>query len=416
MGLLLLYVGIAHAISFLCSILEAALLSTTTTYVRALAAERPALAARVKALKDDVDRPLAAILTLNTFAHTIGAAGAGAQAAIVFGSAYVGAFSVVLTVTILFLTEIIPKTLGATYWRGLLPFTARVLPPMIAVLYPLVVLSRWLSGRLQRGEKHGEVSRDELVAMADLGAEAGVIEDRERRILEHLFRFRTLRARDVMTPRTVLVAYPQTQTVGESVASGLPFSRLPVYAADRDHVTGYVLEDEILEAHAAGRSADTLEALRRDVLTVPESLALPDLFDNLLARREHLALVIDEYGGTAGIVTMEDIVETLLGLEILDEGDRATDMQALARQRWARRAARMGITIDGSRLDGAPDPAGSLPALLSDDPDAAGALLGRDPDAPPLPLDLTDPDDPDPETQATARFGITGGTPPTGSA
>lgn len=416
MGLLLLYVGVAHAISFLCSILEATLLTSTPSYVRSLATEQPTLAARVKTLKDDVDRPLAAILTLNTFAHTIGAAGAGAQAAIVFGSAYVGVFSIVLTVTILLITEIIPKTLGATYWRRLLPFAARVLPPLIVTMYPLVVLSQWLSRLLQRGKKHGDVSRDELVAMADMGAEQGVIEDRERRILEHLFRFRTLHARDVMTPRTVLVAYPDGQTVRESVQMGLPFSRIPVYDGDRDHVTGYVLEDEVLEAHANNRGDARLDEIRRDVLTVPESLALPDLFDSLLARREHLALVVDEYGGTAGIVTMEDIVETLLGLEILDEADRTTDMQALARSRWARRAARMGLAVDGSRLDGTPDPAGSLPALLSDDPSLAGLLIdqGRaDDPGSSRALDSAEGGLSRRETKAAAQFGITGGEPPT---
>ena len=391
MGLLLLYVGVAHAVSFLCSLLEATLLTSTPSYVRSLATEQPGLAARIKSLKDDVDRPLAAILTLNTFAHTIGAAGAGVQAAKVFGDAAVGVFSVVLTITILLLTEIIPKTLGATYWRSLLPFTARILPLMIAALYPLVRLSQGLSRLLQRGEKHGDVSRDELVAMADMGAEQGVIEDRERRILEHLFRFRTLRAGDVMTPRTVVVAYPREQTVGATVAGGIPFSRLPVFDGDRDHVTGYVLEDDVREAHAEGRAEAPLDALRRDVLTVPEPMPLPDLFDHLLARREHLALVVDEYGGTAGIVTMEDIVETLLGLEILDEGDRAADMQAFARQRWARRAARLGIAVGVTRPDGTPDPAGSLPALLSPDPEAAGDLIdhGRDADVP-LPHDLRD--------------------------
>ncbi len=420
MGLLLLYVGVAHAVSFLCSILEATLLTSTPSYVRALAAERPGLAARVKVLKDDVDRPLAAILTLNTFAHTIGAAGAGVQAAKVFGDSAVGIFSVVLTVTILLVTEIVPKTLGATYWRALLPFAARVLPPMIVSMYPLVVVSQRVSRLLQRGERHGDVSRDELVAMAGMGAEQGVIEDRERRLLEHLFRFRTLSARDVMTPRTVLVAYPREQTIGASVAAGLPFSRLPVYAGDRDHVTGYVLEDDILTAHADGRAGETLDALRRDVLTVAQQMPLPDLFDLLLARREHLALVVDEYGGTAGIATMEDVVETLLGLEILDEGDRTADMQALARQRWARRAARMGLAVDGSRLDGTPDPAGSLPALLSDDPVAAGKMLDTR-------LDTDDDgdhratDDPaggarlaggEPDDPAAVRFGITGGAPP----
>ena len=410
MGLLFLYVGVALVVSFVCSILEATLLSTTPSYVRVLATESPETADRLKRLKDDIDRPLAAILTLNTFAHTIGAAGAGAQAAKVFGDAAVGAFSFVLTLAILLLTEIIPKTIGATYWRGLLPMAVRVLPPMIGVMYPLVVLSQGVARLLSRGEKQNDVSRDELVAMAEMGAEQGVLEDRERRILEHLFRFRTLRARDVMTPRTVLVSYPQDQTVSETVAGGLPFSRLPVYEGDRDHITGYVLEDEVLERHATGGPGALLADLRRDVLTVPDSLPLPDLFDRLLARREHLALVVDEYGGTAGIVTMEDVVETLLGLEILDEGDLNADMQALARQRWARRAARLGIEIDGT-----PHPADSIPALLSDDPEAAGAMIERGHRPAGEAEARTGPTPPlrdEAETSAAVQFGITGGEPP----
>ncbi len=373
MALLVLYVALALVVSFFCSLLEAALLSTTPSYVSLLAKERPQVAERLKALKADLDRPLAAILTLNTFAHTLGAAGAGAQAARLYGDAFLGVFSFVLTLLILVGTEIIPKTLGATHWRGLAPFVTRVLPPMIAVMYPFVWLSQRLSRLLRRGEGEAPaetMSRDEFVAMADMGAEQGAIEERERRILEHLLLFRTLHVHDVMTPRTVLVAYPEGMTVAEASQAGLPFSRIPVYERDRDHVTGYVLEDDVLGALAEGRGAEPLAALRRDVLSVPESLPLPDLFDRLLARRQHLALVVDEYGGTAGVATMEDVVETLLGLEILDESDRATDMQALARARWARRSARMGMGPDGM-----PHAADSLPALLSADPEAAGEMI-----------------------------------------
>ena len=343
MALLLLYITLALAFSSLCSILEAALLSITPSYVAALESEGNPAGARLRALKSDIDRPLAAILTLNTAAHTIGATMGGAQAAIVFGNAYVGLISGILTLLILVLSEIIPKTLGALYWRQLAPVTPGILNAMIWVLYPFVWLSQQLTKLMARGAKEAQVSRTELAALAQLGVEEGVFEQQESHILQNLLRFNDLKARDVMTPRTVMVAFPESTPLQEIADRDLPFSRIPVFEKDRDHITGFILKSDVFEALAEDRHDETAGALRRDILTVPDTLPLPRLFERLLERKEHIALVVGEYGGTSGLATMEDVVETLLGLEIVDEADTEHDMQALARERWRERAARLGL-------------------------------------------------------------------------
>ena len=378
--LLVVYVVLAIGVSFLCSVMEAVLLSVTPAYVGAMEDTNPTAAARLKELKADVDRPLAAILTLNTIAHTIGAAGAGAEAAGYFGAASVGIFSAVLTLGILVLSEIIPKTIGAVYWRGLAPLVARLLVVIVLVLKftGLIWLSQAITKLIARGEKEGSVSREELAALAQIGTEEGVFDASEGRILRSLFQFSQLKARDVMTPRTVVVAYPEATPLREIADDGTPFSRLPLYHGTKDSISGYVLRDDVLRAVANGRGGEPASAVARDLLTVPDSLALPKLFDRLLDRREHLALVVGEYGGTAGVVSVEDVVETILGLEIVDEVDHEHDMQAAAREQWSERAARLGL-VDG--------PAGG--AVV--DEQAAQAAKDR---------------------QAAVQYGITGGEPP----
>lgn len=346
LSLLIVYVALAIGVSFLCSIMEAVLLSVTPAYIGALETTKPDVALRLRELKSDVDRPLAAILTLNTVAHTIGAAGAGAQAAAYFGSGAIGVFSAVLTLGILVLSEIIPKTLGALYWRGLAPIVAKVLKPLIYALYPLVLMSQWFAKLLSRGEKKGDVSREELAALADIGAEEGVFGDREARLFKSLLKFESLVASDVMTPRTVMVAFPETATVDELVDAKRPFSRYPVFSENRDLITGYVLLSDAL-TQVADDAHDTLLAdLRRDLESIPEDQSLLDVFETLLEGREHIALVVDQYGGTAGIATMEDVIETLLGLEITDETDKTEDMQVLARDQWRARASQLGLVED----------------------------------------------------------------------
>lgn len=381
--LLIVFVVLAIAVSFLCSVMEAVLLSVTPAYIGAMEESNPSTAQRLKALKADVDRPLAAILTLNTIAHTVGATGAGAQAAAVWADqevwvvSAVTLFSVLLTLGILILSEIIPKTLGAVYWRGLAPGVARLLGPIIAVLNltGLIWLSQAIAKVLSRGEKESAVSREELAALAQIGTEEGVFDASESRILQSLFKFSQLKTRDVMTPRTVIVAYPEDTPLKAIANDGKPFSRLPLYQRDRDHITGYVLRDDVLKAVADGQGSAPASTIVREVLTVPDSLPLPKLFDRLLDRREHLALVVGEYGGTAGVVSVEDVVETLLGLEIVDEVDHEHDMQAAARRQWSERAVRLGLVEAAER----------------------GAAV----------------DQAERERQSAARLGITGGEPPT---
>lgn len=346
MGLLVFYLLLALGVSFLCSIMEAVLLSVTPSYVAALEQEGSTVGQRLRELKDDIDRPLAAILSLNTFAHTIGAAGVGAQAERVFGSTYVAIISVILTLLILVLSEIIPKTLGAVYWRRMAPTITKMLRVIEWAMLPFVWLSKGITRLLSSKEdRSASVSREEITALAELGKEEGIFEEEESRILKNLFRFSSLRVRDIMTPRTVVQALPENKTIDDVVEENneFRFSRIPVYTENRDDITGYVLKDEILLKAAQEEDQLTLHDLKREILAVPDALPLPELFERLLDRLEHIALVVDEYGGTAGIVTMEDVVETLLGLEIVDEVDSAKDMQVLARQQWLRRARRLGL-------------------------------------------------------------------------
>jgi CBS domain containing-hemolysin-like protein len=348
---LIAYVVLALLFSFLCSISEAVLLSLTPSYIENLAADRPRLARRLARLKiDSIDRSLAAILTLNTIAHTVGAIGAGAKATIVFGSAYFGAFSAAMTLVILFLSEIVPKTIGAVHWRRLAGPTAWFVQGLIWSLYPLILVSESLTRWIARGKTAHVFHRDDLAAMASLGERAGSLGADESRIIRNLLMLKDLTAGDVMTPRPVVMALPENTTIADALAREemQQFSRVPVFRDTIDQVTGFVLKDEILLEQARGGSERRLVDLKRELPTVHRDLRLRRLLAFLLERRRaHIALVIDEYVGTEGLVTMEDVVETLLGLEIVDEMDRNVDMQALARRRWAERARSMGLDVDG---------------------------------------------------------------------
>lgn len=348
MYLLLVYISLALVFSFLCSIAEAALLSVTPSYIQSLVQKRKRAGDLLRRLKSDVDRPLAAILSLNTIAHTVGAAGAGAQAAVVFGSEYVGLASAVLTLMILVFSEIIPKTLGAVYWRQLAPPLAFGIEALIWGLYPFVFLSERLTRLLSRGRARAVFSREEFMAMAELGAQYGELEAKESRILKNLLRFHSLKVDDIMTPRTVVFALHENMTVGEVLKKhpDIQFSRIPIYHKNLDDISGFVLKNEIYFAQAKGLQDKALHEFKRELKAIPESATLSQLFEFLLDNREHILLVVDEYGGVAGIVTLEDVVETLLGLEIVDEADKTVDMRQLARAQWEKRARRLGILTE----------------------------------------------------------------------
>lgn len=348
--LLIIYITLALGLSFLCSVAEAVLLSITPSFVVGLEATRPRLAARIEKLKhENVDRSLAAILTLNTIAHTVGAIGSGAKATVVFGSHYFGLFSAVMTLLILFLSEIVPKTFGAVHWRGLAAPTAHFVRVLTLLLYPLIRVSELLTRLIAHGKETHAFNREEFKALAEIGAREGYIREDESRIIRNLLRFDAIQAGDIMTPRTVMRALQQEQTVSDALGGekDLIFSRLPVYGENRDDITGFVLKHDLLIREAAGKGSTPLSELRMDLHVVPEHATLTHVFEQLLAERAHIALVVGEYGETAGLVTLEDVVETLLGLEIVDETDHAPDMRALARRQWEKRARAMGLAPDG---------------------------------------------------------------------
>lgn len=340
MTLLFVYVAIALGVSFLCSILEAALLSITPSHLAKLEQDRPKVGGRLRALKTHVDRPLAAILSLNTIAHTIGAAGVGAEAQRLWGSEVLAIASVVLTLLILFVSEIIPKTLGAMYWRRLTGFISAVLPPLILILLPLVWLSEAITGFMRRRRVSEKLSREEFAALARVGEEQGVFDESEMRILRNLFHFGSLRTKDIMTPRTVMFSLEENTTVRDAIAErgSMIFSRIPIWKENPDQVTGYILKDQLLLRAARDELDVPVRAFAREALMVPDTIALPSLFEKLLDNREHIAVVVDEYGGVDGVVTMEDVLETLIGLEIVDEMDSVKDMRAMARAKWQERA------------------------------------------------------------------------------
>lgn len=347
MTLLIFYVSLALGVSFLCSIMEAVLLSTSASYIVRLEQDSPSLGRMMKKYKNDIDKPLAAILSLNTIAHTVGAAGAGAQAAFVFGDKFIGVISAVLTFLILVFSEIIPKTLGAAYWRELNPWVIRFLGVTILSMYPLVKMSEYLTRMLSRGKKEKLVHRDEFIALAELGSREGIFHRYESRVLQNLFFLRDIRTRDIMTPRTVVFALPETNTAIETLDAHeqIMFSRIPIYGENLDDIKGFVLKSEIFRAGHENPDC-TLQEMCRPLVVFSGNLTLHEMFEKMMRESNHIALVIDDYGGTEGVVTMEDFIETLLGLEIVDEVDGAEDMQEIARKQWQKRAQRSGLITD----------------------------------------------------------------------
>ena len=340
------YILLALLFSFLCSIAEAVLLSITPSYIESQKTDRPRRAKILRAIKmDNIDRSLAAILTLNTIAHTVGAIGAGAKAAVVFGSAWFGLFSAVMTLMILFLSEIIPKTIGAVYWMRLVGPTSIFVYSLIFLLYPVVWISERVTRIIAKDNKSPYFSREEFLSMAQIGEKSGEIEVGELRVIKNLFQFGSLKVVDIMTPRTVIAAIQEETSLKEALAfvTENPFSRLPVYAKTLDEVTGFVLKYDILLENYSGRGEEPVKGLAREIPRVVGSLKLKALLELLLENRQHIAIVIDEFGGTAGLVTLEDIVETLVGLEIVDETDSVEDMRSYARRRWSNRIRQLGI-------------------------------------------------------------------------
>lgn len=356
MELLLFYGAISIFFSFLCSILEAVLLSVTPTFINVKKSEGKAYANTLEEFKRDVDRPLIAILTLNTIAHTVGAILVGGEAEKYFKGDSSGVFivSAIMTVLILVASEIIPKTIGATYWRGLAGFTAKALNVLIFPLKWTGIL--WilqLTTKLVGKSAHGSVlSRQDFAIMAEMGEKDGALKNSESRIINNLLTFDSIKVKDIMTPRTVVVAVPDTMTLKEYYETypALRFSRIPIFKGNKDNVVGYFLKDDLLLHLAKGNKDTKVSELSKKLEMVNESNSISKIFTHLLENRIHLALVIDQYGGMQGVVTMEDVLETLLGLEIMDELDNSEDMQKLARKKWKERAEKLGLVDGGNKV------------------------------------------------------------------
>ncbi len=365
MALLIVYGIVSIFFSFLCSILEAVLLSITPTFLNVKKKEGKAYATALEKLKKDVDRPLIAILTLNTIAHTVGAILVGVQAKVAYVEMYgsqtrtilgvemtedlmVGVVSSIMTILILVASEIIPKTIGATYWKQLANFTSKALQVLIwplkwtGILWVLQLTTKLIGGK----GHHGSVlSREDFTAMADIAEEEGVFEESESKVIKNLLTFKEILIKDVMTPRTVIKIESEDTTVEDffNTNQNLRFSRIPVYKEEPDNITGQVLKDEIFKEMANKNGHKLLGEIKRPIIFTTRNLPIPDLFNELIQTKNHIALVVDEYGSVNGLVTMEDVIETLLGLEIVDESDKDSNMQELARKNWEARARRLGI-------------------------------------------------------------------------
>lgn len=333
MGLLIFYITLALGVSFMCSILEAVVLSTPQTYVNILQNEGKRTADMWAHLKDDDSvRPLTAILTLNTIAHTMGAAGVGSQVQQIWGVEVLTAASAILTLAVLFLSEIIPKTLGAAYWKRLSAPTAYLLTWFTKSLFFLIGPIQILKSILPTS-KNAMVTRDDVAAMADLGEIEGALEENEETIIHNLLGLREVKVHEEMTPRTVVSAFEMHQSIKEVLDDNtiLRFSRIPVYDETIDNVRGLVIRSEILMAASRDEWDLKLKDIMKPILKLEEESTIEDALDIFLTNKQQFALVRDEFGGTSGILTMEDVMETLLGKEIVDELDEVEDMRELAR-------------------------------------------------------------------------------------
>jgi len=341
MALLLVFLLSAMLISFLCSVLEATLMSTPISYITMREEEGYKPATVLKGFKTDPSKALAAILSLNTIANTVGAAGVGKQATEVFGSAWFGLVSAVTTILILVFAEIIPKNIGTTRWRRLTGFAAYTIQGLIYILYPIVYCVVWLQKLITPKDADATVSREEVSALADVAEESGELDEDENEIIQNVISLDEMTAADAMTPRVVAAIAPENMTLKRFYKDKrfLHHSRIPVFADNDEYITGYILRMEALQLIAEDKDDVTLGDIRRDIASFTEETTLDVIWDEMITKDEQISVIIDEYGSFQGILTLEDVIETILGNEIVDERDEVRDMQELAMERWKKRAA-----------------------------------------------------------------------------
>lgn len=338
MILLFTYLAIAIGVSFLCSVLEAVLLSITPSYVESINAENPAKAEKLLRVKKRLDQSIASILILNTFAHTMGAAGVGSQAAKIFGVRWETLIAIVLTLVILYFSEIIPKTLGATYWRQLSIPSANIIYWLVKLVYPLILVSEFITKSFRKDKKQ-EVSREEIIALASLGHQVGSLISQENEYVTNVLKLREIKTENILTPRSVMHCLNASNTISEALSheETKQFTRIPIYNESPDEITGFVINRDLLFKEREGKSDLKIDNFANPIIRVSEKLPVQQLLDNFIRKREHIFLVEDEYGQTAGIVTLEDAIETILGKEIIDESDEIEDLQKYAKGKYRER-------------------------------------------------------------------------------
>jgi CBS domain containing-hemolysin-like protein len=337
MELLLFYLFITIFVSFVCSILEAVILSTTPTYIQSLYKKDVDSAKRLDALKSDIDTAVSSILILNTIAHTMGAAGVGAEALKLFGDEFQAIISVILTLVILYFSEIIPKTIGATYWQKLSVPASRVIRLLIKITYPLIIISKFITRKIKKDEDNS-VSRDEILAVAELGEKSGNIAEIEGDMLENLLSLKNIKTKDILTPRSVVFTLSEHMHLKDVVDLDEVYihTRIPIYSEDKDSISGFVLNYEILRLGVEDSLDTEISNLSKPIHRVSENIPVLYLLNLFIKREEQIFLVEDSFSQFVGIVTLEDAVETLLGAEIVDEVDRVADMRELAKQKASR--------------------------------------------------------------------------------
>lgn len=331
---MIIYFVLAVGVSFLCSIMEAVLLTTPVSYINMRIEAGDKFAKLFLKLKTNSEGPITAILTLNTIAHTIGSAGVGAEATEIFGKEYLGVISGILTFLILVFSEILPKNIGVYYWKRLMNFSAVTIQTMNIITYPIVWLAKHLTKLIAPKTKEASVSREEVTTLVKMGEQEGVFKTSENRIINNLIHFEEKKVRDIMTPRTVVVTVDGNKPIKDFPVKET-YSRIPVYKESSDNITGYVLRSDILKYLAEDRFTSKISSVQRKILIFTEVLAVPTALERFLMEKEHIAIVVDEYGTFEGVVTLEDVIETLLGQEILDEEDSIADLQELARKKNA---------------------------------------------------------------------------------
>ncbi|RMH72648.1 MAG: DUF21 domain-containing protein [Gemmatimonadetes bacterium] len=336
--LLAIYLAFTVGFSFLCSILEAVLLSTSFSHVEILIENGRQSGKLMRHHKQNIEQAISAILTVNTVANTAGATLVGAEAMKIYGHG-MAIISIILTFTILVFSEIIPKTLGAVYWKQISPFAAYAIWIMVGIFYPFVWAFQRLAGLLTPNQPTPTITRTELTTLARIGQMEGTLHEKEHRILRNLLRLHSIQVSDIMTPRTVLFALPEEMTIAEVLKEHprLTYSRIPIYAGNVDHITGFVLRFDIFSEITQQNTEKPLKELKREIHVIPEMVSVDRVLEAFSERGDHIFWVVDEYGGTAGIITLEDALECLLGMEIVDESDTVTDMRELARKRHLRR-------------------------------------------------------------------------------